>query len=56
MIFPHGNIKINTFTVETFGGLQEPVKDLYRAGGRKTPAAQVLRKGQGLALHTRSAG
>lgn len=50
------SIKINTFTVETFGGLQEHVKDLHKVGGRKTLAAQVLQKGQGLALHTRSAG
>lgn len=51
------SIKINTFTVDTFGGLQESVKDLHKVGGKKKPpAAQVLQKGQGLVLHTRSAG
>lgn len=42
--------------METFRGLQEPAQNLYKLGGRKTPAARVLQKGQGLALLNGSTG
>lgn len=42
--------------METLRGLQEPVKNLYELGGRKTPAARALEKGQGLTLLKGSAG
>lgn len=50
------NIKTNSLhCAETFRGIQEPVKNLYKLGGRKTSAARVLQKGQGLTLLDRSA-
>lgn len=50
------SIKISSLhCVETFRGLQEHVKNLYKLKGRKPLAAQVLQKGQGLTPLDRSA-
>lgn len=49
--------KQTAFTVWRLSGVfKKTVKTLYKPGGRKTPAAQVLQKGQGLTLLDRSAG
>lgn len=50
------SVKISSLhCVETFRGLQEHVKNLYKLKRKKTMAAQVLQKGQGLMLLNKSA-